>query len=436
MLNPDDLQDDDNQRPLEFTNEEKNRYFEEIGLNINIYKAKIFLIVGFTTGSELLVDFSLIQFCIDNYKEEASMLTLLMHLLSYFKSEKNSFDIVLKNFHSLRDSSFYEKFIYYQCHRVKIFRQSTSTNFSTSRLNDLKAQSIVLENQIKAFWSLESANTILLYQLEQIEKKLNNLWDESIEDNWASVLFRELHIRFLIESRSDFQKAVHMTNIKDKIDILRREREDLCFLSLVSCFPSYLKQKIVDNEGNFITKKSGKDSSTGSSINFLNERYSTSSNDSDFTYDEQIANSILKNGRLRLSMQNALKYVKPTMGKVFIVYSIVLIIATLVSFITLFALYVNSYDSFDDWNTEIGVLIDLRLAYARSFLCLTILYGQTTDKFLIDTFDCDAFSELNKYFLDFSVKFDELTYIYVDEAKFKFSNLISSLLDLSLKELI
>ena len=113
-----------------------------------------------------------------------------------------------------------------------------------------------ISNRIQEMEERISGVENTLEEIEQQQRKLNYLWDESIENNWSSVLFREEHIQFLIESCTDFQKAVEMMSIKDKIDILRREREDLCFLSLVSCFPSYLKQKIVDNEGNFITKKS------------------------------------------------------------------------------------------------------------------------------------------------------------------------------------
>ena len=104
-----------------------------------------------------------------------------------------------------------------------------------------------------------------------------------------------------------------MENIKEKIDSLDRERDDLCFLSLLMCFPKYFEKKIIDPDGTFIGKKYKKESSGTSSGN-SDEKHSSSSNSYDLTQEEQIANSILTFGRLRLAMQYALKNVKPKMS--------------------------------------------------------------------------------------------------------------------------
>ena len=421
----------------EITREEEFDYFSDLKLNRNLKKASIYLIVGFTSGSDMFIDFSLAQYCFECYKDYPEMMILLMHLLVYFKSEKKRFDCVLRQYQRTRDESSYGYFIYIQSHRVKIFRQVTSTDSSSSTLNELRLLSKDLENQMKAFWSLEVANTNTLEELEVQQRHLNNLWDESIEDNWNSTTFREEHIHFLIESCTDFQRAVKMESTKEKIDILRDDRDDMCFLSLIICFPCYYNNKIVDTEGNFIQRKKRDPNSaatTTTTSSSQNEKLSYSSNEYDMTYEEQIANTLVSYGKLRLSIQNALNSVKPSTGKFLICYAITSIVFSLVSIISIFAIYVNTFDSFNDWNKEVGVLVELRMSYAKSFLCLSILYGKETNRFNLDTINCTKTGDINHYFFDQSVKFDDLSLMYIEEARKYYSDLMSAILDLSVKK--
>ena len=418
-------------KPYEPTNEEKYVYFYDLKLNENTRKAMIYLQIGFTTGSDMFVDFSLPQYCIDCYRDNPTMILLLIRLMSYFKDETNRFDTVLREFHSLRGSSFFGSFLYFQAHRIKVFRQVTSTNYSYSQLSELKAQTNDMESQIRSFWSLQTATKNNLCQLETQLRNLNNFWEESLEYNWSSVTFREQHIRFLIESCTDFQKAVQMERFKEKIDTITKDRDDLCFLSLVLCFPRYVNRKIIDREGNLLTKKVEKDTHSTTSTVSSHERISTSSNEYDFTQEEQMANSILTYGRLRLSMQNALDYVKPTMGRAMVIYSILAISISLIVIISLFSLYVSRFDSFDTWNQEVDVLIELRFAYVRSFFCLSVVYGQRTNRFLIKPIKCNRTNDPNRNFIDLFGNFDDYSVIYMNQARRQFSYLMGVLLELA-----
>lgn len=80
--------DESNLKAVELSNEKKYTYFADIGLDHKMSKTMIYLIIGFTSGSEMFFDFSLVQFCIDNYKDNEKMLVLLIRLLSYFKAKK------------------------------------------------------------------------------------------------------------------------------------------------------------------------------------------------------------------------------------------------------------------------------------------------------------------------------------------------------------
>lgn len=435
--------DKENLRVFDPTIDGKFAYFNELGLDKNMKKAMIYLIVGLTSASDMFVDFSLPQFCIDNYKTNPEMIVLLIHLLSYFKSEKKRLNATLKEFHSLRTDYIYGHFIYMQAHRIKVFRQVVSTNLSSVKLDELKLHSEDLENQIKSFWSLTTASTATLEQLEKRQRRLNNLWDESIEDNWSSVSFREEHIHFLIESCADYHRAAKMENIKEKVELMNRNRDDLCFLSLLLCFPQYYEKKIVNISEIFSNKKQKNDSSNSSSsvINQENnasssdEKVSCSSNEYDITQEEQIANTIISSGRLRLSMQNALNNVKPKMNRALVIYSIISILASSILIITTFAVFLNSASSFNDWNTEVEVVVDLRLAFMKSFLSLSIMAGKLTDRFQIDEIKCDNFIKVNdlSVFLDESTKFDELTKTFVDESRAQLWNLMDAILSLALK---
>lgn len=422
------------QNSVEPSHEEKFNCFYDLKLNQDIKKAVIYLVIGFTSGSDMFIDFSLIQYCFEIYRDKPKMLSLLVHILAYFKSQKNRFDSILNQIHSLRNVTFYDRFLYYQAHRIKIFRQFTSTNFSTARLNELKNLTDNLEGQIKSFWSIQTANKNSLFFLESKQRKLNNFWDESIELNWLSSSFRELHIRFLIESCTNFQKAIQMENVKEKIDILKKERTDLCFQSLILCFPQYLNRKMAKQDGNVIfNSKSGKNHSSNSSFSSHNEKVSTASSDYDFTQEEQIANNLLTYGRLRLSMQKVLNYSKPTNGRVLLIYTIFLILSSLICLVSIFAVYFNKFNNFNDWEKEAGVLINLRLGYVRSFFCLSVFFGQMTKRFDISPIDCIRMNEPNRLFLELTANFNELALLHMNATTVEFSNLMELLLDLSLQ---
>ena len=410
-------------KPYEPSIEEKYDYYRELKIDKNMNKALTYLIIGFTTGSEMFVDFSLISFCFDNYKEKQEMLITLIQLLSYFKSKKKLFDEVLKKYYSLSDNSYFGSFIFLQANRVKISREVTS-NISSIRLNDLKQKSKDLETQIKSFWSLSEANTNTLEHLEYQQRYLNNLWDESIEDNWSSVSFRECNIHFIIESCTDFHRAVQLAILKEKIDILSEKREDLCFLSLLMCFPNYIQKGIVDKNGNIlkIKKKS------------INNSSSSVSSESDITLDDQVANSLITYGKLRLSMQNALRFIRPKYNIFLVIFTGFSILVSLIMIITYFSIFVKSYDTFDDWNKEVGVLIELRIAYVKSFLSLSILFGKETNRFLLDPINCNKTDEKNEYFFNDSIEFNQLALMYVNQAKNYYNDLINSILQLALKK--
>lgn len=433
FINPPSFAHKDNLRVFDPTMEGKFVYFTELKLDKNVKRAMIYLITGFTSASEMFTDFSLVQFCIDNYKTNQKMLALLIHLLAYFKKEKKRLNIVLEQFNSLRSDYIYGNFLYMQAYKIKIFRQVTSTNSETDRLNNMKLFSRELENHIKSFWALSTANTNTLEKLEKRQRHLNYLWDECIEENWASEAFREEHIHFLIEVCTSYQKAVQMECIKDKINILRRERNDLCFLSLLFCIPAY-KRKLYDSD-RLADKLNQKSSSSGSSITSLNDKFSSTDSDYDLTQDELIANSLITYGKLRLSMENTLKNVKPKMSKLLMIYSIVSILTSLIMIIITYSLLIKSFDSFDDWNREVGVVVDLRLAYVKTFLSLSIYAGKATNRFFFDSIECNKTveDERNSKFLNQSTDFDDLSLLFVDEARERYNNLIESIVLLALR---
>ena len=411
--------------------EDKFEYFRELKIHHTIQKLRTYLVISFTTLSDMFLDFSLVQFSLESYKDSPEVIALLIHLLCYFKSEKNRFESAMKMYRELRDTSLFDHFIYYQAHRLALFRQSTATNTSSTRLNDLKVNSINLEGQIKNFWSSSVSYLNVLDILDKQRRKLSSLWDESVEENWSSVIFREEQIRFLIECCTDYSLAVQMMNIKEKLEAMRDDREDLCFLSLIHCFPDFLNNKIIDKEGNFIVKKIEKETINSSSTS--NEKYSTTSNEYDFTFDEQIANAIMTFGRLRLSMQNALKQVQPNHGKILTFYTIFSMFSSFILLIVTFSVFLNLFDSFDDWNKEVGVLTELRISYSKAFLSLSIVFGQSSNRFFLNYLDCNNSYDPNHLFLDRSIKFDDLALFYVDEAREQFSLLMEAILSLSIR---
>lgn len=95
-----------------------------------------------------------------------------------------------------------------------------------------------------------------------------------------------------------------------------------------------------------------------------------------------------------------------------------------------FAYYVNSFDSFNDWNNHVGVLNELRVAYGRAFLSLLIMHGQKLNIFDIIHFGYELENDTNHFFFDNSIPFDELAVMYVNEARTQYSELMAAIFEL------
>ncbi|OHS98484.1 hypothetical protein TRFO_35076 [Tritrichomonas foetus] len=424
-----DMTESERQRIKEPTNDEKYAFFDKYGLDRDIHKAISYIIVGIEDNADMVIDFSLIQYCIETYHDSHKMLSFLIHVLAYFKGKKALFDTVLKLFGRLRSKRYFDQFIFYQAYKIKVFRTAASTNLSSFKLNELKLHSKEMEELMKQFWITQSSNVIIIERIENTRRKLDNLWDEAIEENWRSISYREEHIRFIIESDTDFRKAVVMSNMINRIENFKEDRVDLCFLSFIICYPEFLKKSIIDYDGNLITKK---DKHSQSNHVTFEKNTGTSSNDMDFTLEESIANSLFTYGKLRLSMQNSLNKASPNTHKYFLGYSIFSVIGSLLVLIISFGILIKNFDNTDLWNKEVGELIELQASYTKAFLSLTFLYGVENNLLNIDEIECRIVWEDTDFpFLNSSTDFRKLTSTYVNSSIERYSNLMSTILELA-----
>ena len=300
---------------VERTESEKNEYFETFVFK-SVDDAICYLRVGLAERCDLFLDFSFVRYLVMNYAERSIMMTITQ-FVSFFPSELQMLTQLLGNLSQQRDLSLIEQFFIYQVNKIHITRQSSVSADAKSSISSIKNKSQKNIATVRCMWpsiqasqqriSLETLNFIRKESLET-ESAFVDL-TEKFPNN--STLYDE-YACFLIEAMGNFSRALHSKNQAACVDRGKKSTKDYVYISMVNIYPKYLFLHITDTRGNFCQKASGLSSSSASSAAFSSSTTSSTSSSSTIGDDfevknEELLSNFIKEGHMRIAMQNILK---------------------------------------------------------------------------------------------------------------------------------
>jgi hypothetical protein len=148
------------------------KYFSELGIDKNQHQAFKYISIGIAEHSYLFLDMSLIKFIADNHRNEACY-SLLLKLVPLYPSESRLLDFFNQKL-SFPNLAFSERFLLYQVHQVKCFRQSHASFEITLKLIEMKIQAKRGINFSRKFWLNTSFKLSFLTQIKNSIGHINS----------------------------------------------------------------------------------------------------------------------------------------------------------------------------------------------------------------------------------------------------------------------
>lgn len=316
-----------------------NEYLTEIQFDKYI---NIFLHIAFKEHNSLYLDNSMAKFSLEkNLKPDVAALLLRTHVV--FPCKHTMLNALFNVLDSNIKLSYGHRFLLFQVYRIKLLRQSSSSLIANNQLDKLRENNYALRNQCYGFWQNDKPSYAFLGQIDRDIKIASSRWEQAIIDFPNSTNYREEYVRFLIDIKTDFHKACRQQYIKNLIESGKNFSIDHCFRSLIRVLPEYLKKNYVDVNGNLIVKKKLEGSANSSSKNASSVGSSLS--DLDAKLEETIAKGVLKQARLRLTLQSALEGKNNSFLKQYMFGSLIISLFAIIIFIVLYSVFSTFFDS-------------------------------------------------------------------------------------------
>jgi PAS domain S-box-containing protein len=158
--------------------------------------------------------------------------------------------------------------------------------------------------------------------------------EEALRDFPNNPKFSDEFAYFLCEGKADYDKAIKQKYRSEMVSNGVNFSVDLPFKILVRSFPEYLKEGIMDTQGNFIKAISTRRGSQISSVtNISSAGYSTTSSSSieiDAALEQSIAKQLFSQSKMRLALQKSIDSKQPAPVRVLLTASIVCIFILIV----------------------------------------------------------------------------------------------------------
>ncbi|OHT09575.1 hypothetical protein TRFO_21546 [Tritrichomonas foetus] len=301
--------------------DEINQYFDKVTFS-SYRSAQMFLHVGVSKLCPSLTNFSFMRYMVDNYMQ-TDILFSILQITAFFPCEQQFLSYLLTVVRQIPTIHFGQNFMIYQIQKIRIIRQSSVSLEVSSALEILKKMSLDTISQVRGFWTeiLHSKSDISissLYYLGNITVRTNAAFMDAIDRFPNSQGLNDAYCTFLIEAKGDFSKAVHISHRLSMIEQGKQFVTDLAFLNFINVFPEYLKQKVLTVHGNraMTDMSSMESSSTDRSFD-----WSSDSIDMDLLNKkcEDIIVGMIDHGKLRLSLQHAMRFFTPTPLKIMMV---------------------------------------------------------------------------------------------------------------------
>lgn len=296
--------------------------------------------VGLVYHCPLFVNFQLFRYAIE-HERSSDILTICLKAIVLFPTESSTLNIFFKTLDRNIKLSFSEKFMLYQINKIKLLRQSSSSIAAAAKLEEMRVMSRLIKSRVSAFWRNKKPTIASLVRLKQDMDLCSTKWEEAIRNFPNSIHHRDEYVKYLIDGVTDFQEACKQHCISGLLESGRNFSVDYCFRSLIYLCPEYIKKKIVDIHGKLHKEGTKKGSSSTNSSKNVSDTFTS---ELDPRMEETVAKDILKQHKLRLALQNALKSRKSNHIKKVIICTIVNFIASISMFTALFLVYKSFFN--------------------------------------------------------------------------------------------
>jgi len=351
-----------------------NEKLNELSIGVNNDITQMYLHYGLSEICDSFIDFSLIKYIIQ-FSQNRDSLSTCIRVLAFFPSETRLLNLITSTFLQRRDLTEPERFLIFQIRKIKILRQSSSSSQASDTLGKLKLATRQTENSLKSFLSFNNISLESLKSYISEMNGLNGLWEEALKNFPNSAEFLDEYIRFLVECQTDYGKAIFYKNKAIAVESGKTYSVDYSFRSLVSSFPQYLKQSILDVKGNFIKKdtiKKGSNTRTDSSSNEFNL------SSIDLKMEEEIGRALYQQSRTRLALQRATEDMKGYNSRYLRIVNISLFIFSIMIFLGVFVIFLSFFDQRYKATERSYFANRARFHYAKSALLSLYFWSNNT----------------------------------------------------------
>ena len=250
-MNTEQENDQDYRKPKE---DEKRAYLMDV-LNINTERAAyMYMFVGFEDMCDLFVDWALLRYFNEKFVNDSELLVACSWLVALFPSEIHFLNAYIALYSKMSNVSLINRCLFYQVHRIHIFRQSSASREASRDFDRVKRLTDQAIAGYCKFWAdlanpnMEFSPTIY-ENLTILRQQAEAAWTESLDKYPNNSRFVTEYSRFLLDCKCQFKEAIKWHQNATKIDQGQKMQNDKTFHHFVLTFPPYLKQGIVDVRG-------------------------------------------------------------------------------------------------------------------------------------------------------------------------------------------
>ncbi|EAY00327.1 Adenylate and Guanylate cyclase catalytic domain containing protein [Trichomonas vaginalis G3] len=323
---------------LEFkTQDEAFEYFKELGLDLDVAKAQLYLRTSFQNYCPAFYQWHLVNFIAEHYDDEISLSTCLQ-LVNFFPKETRLQNKLQRLLLKRRKVGYVTRFLNFEVDAIKILRQFSVSTASKLKLIELKTMSRQCENMTRA--AIDSPLSAGYFEGVATKTQMARaIWKEALQNAPNNPKFCEEYSRYLIECECDFPEGIKIKNKQQIIEMGSNFVVDYSFRSMVAVFSKYITDGILNLQGGVVktiannTKASGSQSNNSSNNSGQQSSGSVGDDMTDADLEDYIGKQAIKLSRTRLALHRALenkvaksiKAVNP--ASIFIMIYVIIVIA-------------------------------------------------------------------------------------------------------------
>ncbi|OHS98805.1 Adenylate and Guanylate cyclase catalytic domain containing protein [Tritrichomonas foetus] len=315
------------------TEDEKQQYFETLKIKRKSL-AYTYVQVGIEEGSDMFLDWSLSKYILDHFNDDVDLMIFITWTVSFFPSETFSMHNFILTIAKKKDLTIVNQSMFYQLHRLHIFRQSSSSKEANSDLSKIKKMT---EQCIASFCDVWKNMGDKSYEVNFDTYNILTRLRHSTEASWAEMLdkypnnarFVNEYANFLLDGRCRFKEAIYYHQRANAIEQGSKIQNDRMFHRFVQMFPFYLKKSIVDTSGKLKRKQHNAGPEVGTTFADQMQNDNTtddSSNDIDIVEGEQF----VPQAQLRLALGRAVSELHSHISQKVMISAVIALCITLI----------------------------------------------------------------------------------------------------------